>query len=512
MKFFKDHICKEPEVLVELKDRELSFENLINKYRVFLITFLIIGDYVTAYLLGFLTDAHMKFGLPGIALLYFGLYRLHVVTKKKSYKPLIKYGTIVMDYMMVFGSFYEGREMVLSTTGITLQQSLMLVSMFFLIVNSVSALKVQVHVIIFSTAFGILLNTLLHFNNGSQTVVIVYTDAFILISGFFNKYISKFIFNFFVVNHRLSNTLENLEVANEEIKTQNEEIHSQNDELATQNDYLSKQRDEISYQKHEITSSIEYARRIQEAVLDTHDEIKAVVPDSFVTFKPKDIVSGDFYWFKEVALSKKNYKIFTAADSTGHGVPGGFMSMLGISFLNEIIAEFNDEFKAATILNRMRQEVKKQLRQTSNNTEVKDGMDMALCAIDYDKMQVQFAGANNPLYIIRNIDGKLASEIEEIKPDKMPIGVYLRELESFTNHVIDIKKGDLLYTFSDGFYDQFGGETGEKFKKRRFRELLLSVAHLSMKEQKAKIENTLANWMGDEHEQIDDITVIGVRV
>jgi serine phosphatase RsbU (regulator of sigma subunit) len=395
--------------------------------------------------------------------------------------------------------------------GIESKQLVLISAMFYMVINSLSALRTQKKVIAISTLIGLTLNTYVQKTFDSSTVIIFYTNSFILVTGVFNQYISKFIHDFYTTNFSLSKAMDELSHANEEIKTQNEEIISQNDELATQNEYLAKQRDEITYQKQQITSSIQYARRIQEAVLDTQEEISKVVPDNFIVFEPKDIVSGDFYWFKEVNLPQKNYKVFAAVDCTGHGVPGGFMSMLGISFLNEIVTEFKDELVGSQILNRLREEVKKQLRQTSNNTEVKDGMDMALCAINYDEMKLQFSGANNGLYIIRNINGKPSIEIEEIKPDKMPIGVYIKEGKGFTNHVIDINKGDLLYTFSDGIIDQFGGEKEEKFKKRRFKKLLIDNAHLPMVEQKQAIEQTLRIWMG-ELEQIDDITILGVRV
>ncbi|MBI9068613.1 MAG: serine/threonine-protein phosphatase [Salinivirgaceae bacterium] len=505
MNFFRNHQCNEPAALLEIKKQELSIENIINIYRAFIITFLIITDFVVMHLFGKLDNWHIFIGLPGIIFLYFVLYRLHIVTKRDKPKPALKYLTIVMDYLMVFGGFYEGKEIMLSTTDLTIQQYLLFASIFFIIINTTSALRIQWKVIAFATFFGILLNTIIHASNGSSILIIIYTGIFILISGFFNKYLSSFIFQFYVTNYKLSKTLGDLQDAHEEIK-------SQNDELATQNDYLAKQRDEISEQKKQITSSIEYASRIQGVVLASSDEINQVAPDSFIFFKPKDIVSGDFYWFRKVEVFTKKYHVFTAVDCTGHGVPGAFMSMLGTSFLNEIIAEFYDELNASQILNRLREEVKIHLHQNTGKGLVKDGMDMALCAIDYEEMKLQFAGANNPLYIIRNVNGLLANEIEEIKPDKMPIGVYIREKESFTNHTIEINKGDLLYVFSDGFVDQFGGEKNEKFKKKRFKELLLSVVHLPMLEQKEILENTLKNWMDDTYDQIDDITVIGVRV
>ncbi|MDA3891898.1 MAG: SpoIIE family protein phosphatase [Salinivirgaceae bacterium] len=511
MKFFKEHMCKSQAIFVEIKKSELKMENLINKYRVFLVTFLMFGDVVFAHFTGLYDHTYVRIGIPSMIFIYFGLFKLHKLTKSEKPKPYLKYITICIDYFFISFAIFEMKHILPEMVGIEVDQIALISAMLYMVINSFSALRIQKKVIAFSTLIGLILNTYIQLTLGSASIIVFYTNGFIIVTGVFNQYISKFIHDFYTTNFKLTEAMDDLSQANEEIKTQNEEINAQNDELATQNDYLAKQRDEITYQKQQITSSIQYASRIQNAVLSTPEEISIVAPDNFIVYEPKDIVSGDFYWFKEVNLGKKKYKVFTAVDCTGHGVPGGFMSMLGTSFLNEIVAEFKDELISAQILNRLREEVKKLLRQTSNNTEIKDGMDMALCAIDYDDMTLQFAGANSALYIIRNIDGKPAPEIEEIKPDKMPIGVYIKEGISFSNQVLDINKGDILYTFSDGIIDQFGGEKGEKFKKRRFKQLLLDIAHLSMDDQKKAIEQKLKKWMGN-LEQIDDITVIGVRV
>ncbi|MDA3892097.1 MAG: SpoIIE family protein phosphatase [Salinivirgaceae bacterium] len=295
------------------------------------------------------------------------------------------------------------------------------------------------------------------------------------------------------------------------IQIKNDELEQVNDEIKSQRDNLQMQNEIVSRQKKQITSSIEYASRIQSAVIDTANEIDAVAPDSFILFHPKDIVSGDFYWFKEIKLNGKKIKLFTVVDCTGHGVPGAFMSILGALFLNKIVTEFKHEIKASEILNKMRNEVKALLQQNAGTKLVKDGMNMALGIIDCETMKIQFAGAHNPLYIIRNINGTPATNIEEYKGDRMPIGIYIKEKESFTNHVIDVSKGDLVYLFSDGYYDQFGGENGSKFNKKNFRATLLKNAHLPLSRQKLMLDQVLFQWRGN-HEQIDDITVIGLRV
>ena len=292
-----------------------------------------------------------------------------------------------------------------------------------------------------------------------------------------------------------------------EITQQNEEITAQRDEIHAQKDEVEKAKDKIEKQKESIMDSIHYASRIQEAVLPPDNFLKEIFNEYFVLFRPRDIVSGDFYW----ATKLGNKTIIVAADSTGHGVPGAFMSMLGMSFLNEIINKDN-VLQANIILNRLRENVKRSLRQTGKDNEAKDGMDLALCVIDTDEMKLEFAGAYNPLYLLRG------DEIIRVKADRMPIGIYLREKESFTNNIVDIKKGDLLYIFSDGYVDQFGGTKDSKIKSAKFKELLMENRHKSMEEQKAALVGFLESWMdnydkkGRKYSQIDDILVIGIEI
>jgi serine phosphatase RsbU (regulator of sigma subunit) len=246
-------------------------------------------------------------------------------------------------------------------------------------------------------------------------------------------------------------------------------------------------------------------------VLNFETEIHSESPDNFVLFHPKEIVSGDFYWYKEVSLVSKKLKIIAVVDCTGHGVPGAFMSILGAMFLNKIVAELNSETKACDVLNKMRNELINLLSQHSAPSSLKDGMDMALCIIDYADMKIQYAGACNPIYVIRKGQGVLTTEVEEYKGDNMPIGVFINKQASFTNHDIDVTKGDVIYLFTDGYYNQFGGESGKKLNRKLFKEILLKNAHLPMNKQKLELNQFLRNWRGG-FEQIDDITIVGIRV
>ena len=272
------------------------------------------------------------------------------------------------------------------------------------------------------------------------------------------------------------------------------------EQLVKQNKAILAQKKEIEKQKKEITDSIYYASAIQNAVFTSKTLVKQLLKEYFIFYLPKDIVSGDFYWVNE----KDNKVIITAADCTGHGVPGAFMSMLGISFLNQIVNK-NETLQANEILNKLRNLVKKSLRQTEKEDGTKDGIDMALCIIDFENLKLEFAGANNPLILIRN------KEILEIKGDKMPIGIHIKEKSSFTNHFINLQKKDKIYLYSDGYIDQFGGKLGRKYLSKNFKKLLLENHEKDMKEQKEILKKTLKNWK-NKNEQVDDILIIGVEI
>ncbi len=271
--------------------------------------------------------------------------------------------------------------------------------------------------------------------------------------------------------------------------------------LEEKNHEISLQRDQIFQQKEEITSSIEYASRIQTALLPPDELFKTLLPESFIFFRPRDIVSGDYYW-----LNKKEYKIISVtADCTGHGVPGAFMSMLGVSFLNEIVnIRPADELHANEILGELRDLVISSLRQTGKEGESRDGMDMTICIIDTNTFEMEFAGAYNPLYLIRK------GELIEYKPDKSPIGIHVKTLKEFTNHEIKLEEGDMLYTFSDGYADQFGGPQNQKFRRKTFKELLLEIHTLDMAEQKRILAERHDEWKAG-YAQVDDILVSGIR-
>ena len=287
---------------------------------------------------------------------------------------------------------------------------------------------------------------------------------------------------------------------NEEISAQSEEIASQRDNLEVMNIEITDQRDKIAAQHNEITASINYASRIQQAMLPSQEIIAKNFPEYFVLYRPCQIVSGDFYWFKQV----KNIIYIVAADCTGHGIPGAFMSMLGLSLLNEIISP-RDVNPPHETLNELRKRLKKTLHQTGEKGEQQDGMDIALCMIDLETKVVQFSGAYNPFFLVRN------NELTILKGDRMPIGVYPKDNESFTVKEVQLLPNDSFYLFSDGYVAQTNGDNLEKFKVLRFKDTLLKMQDKPMAEQKDILESTFDSWKGNQ-DQVDDILVIGVRV
>ena len=278
--------------------------------------------------------------------------------------------------------------------------------------------------------------------------------------------------------------------------------------IKKKNSLLKASKAEIENQHSEITASINYAKRIQEAILPSNSLVNKYLPNSFIYYKPKDIVAGDFYWMH--ILPEPNgwdvdgdVVLFAAADCTGHGVPGAMVSVVCNNSLNQSVKEFGIT-QPSLILEKTRELV---IDTFSESIEkVQDGMDLALCALNLKTNVLNYSGANNSLWIIRNNSEK----IEEIKADKHHVGK-CDLMPPFTNHNIQLKKGDTIYIFSDGYVDQFGGPRGKKFMSAKFKELLLSIQDKSMSDQKKLINKSFNNWMG-KLEQVDDVCVIGVKI
>ena len=289
--------------------------------------------------------------------------------------------------------------------------------------------------------------------------------------------------------------------SNVQLARQNQEIENQKEEIEAQRNMATEQRDKIARQNEIITESISYASRIQNAVLPQQNTVNNIFPDYFIYYKPKNIVSGDFYWINQI----DSKIVIAAADCTGHGVPGAFMSMLGTAFLNEIINQ-KKILDPGHILYKLRKTMIHALHQDAKKTGSRDGMDIALSIIDMNTRELYFSGAFNPLYIIRD------NTLIELRANRMPIGVHgIYQNTAFSVEKIQIKKDDLLYFFSDGYSDQFGGENGVKFGKQAFRKLLLNIHQHAMEEQKELLDHNLQAWQKN-WSQIDDIMVLGFKV
>jgi len=279
-----------------------------------------------------------------------------------------------------------------------------------------------------------------------------------------------------------------------------QKVKERTEEVVKQKDEIDSQRSKLEELYTDVTDSIRYAKRLQDSILPPEKLVKKYFPSSFVLFKPKDIVSGDFYWVGK----QKNEYMFAAVDCTGHGVPGAFMSLVGA---NGLSSAFNEHklTKPGLILDDLNKYANDSLNK-SNDDSIRDGMDITLCSINFEEMKLRFAGANNPVYLVR--DG----ELEIYKTNRFAIGSFTYGEHNYENFELDLKKGDKIYAFSDGYPDQFGGPRGKKFMYKKFKELLVETVNDSMETQKKLLEDRLAEWMGEEHEQVDDIVIFAVEI
>jgi serine phosphatase RsbU (regulator of sigma subunit) len=311
-----------------------------------------------------------------------------------------------------------------------------------------------------------------------------------------------------VINEESTERLRSLEHRKEleHLRSEKAIMEAKNQELEKAYSLIEESRNEIAEKNKEITDSIKYAQRIQAAILPSDELVKKMLPNSFVFYQPKDVLSGDFYWVSEVVTDKKeSFTLAAVADCTGHGVPGALMSIVGNNFLRicEHEASVNSPADALEFIN---VGVSNTLRQEAATSTIKDGMDISFLAIDYSVMKFYYAGAKHSMYVVR--DG----ELTEIKGDKHPIGAFLgEELRPFTKHERAFKKGDMLYLFTDGYVDQFGGKLGKKFRYKQFRRLLTHLSTLPMEEQNSMIASAFEKWRGA-FEQLDDVCVMGIRV
>ena len=287
---------------------------------------------------------------------------------------------------------------------------------------------------------------------------------------------------------------------NQEIRKQKTMINHQYEELMLKTEAVEVQQKLVMEKNKNIMDSIRYAEKIQIAIMPSKAAFKKMLPQGFIYFQPRDIVSGDFYFLHE----NRNKIFFAIADCTGHGVPGGFMSMLGISLLNDIVKD-KKILDPGDVLDLMSVKIISELKQTDKTGKSKDGMDITLCRLNKDKTELVFASANNDLWIIRD------NVLIEYKSDRQPVGFHFGSITQFNQQKVSLHKGDQIFTFSDGYADQFGGKKGKKFKYKQLQQLLISSSQLLMEKQKEVLHETMEVWKGD-LEQVDDILIIGIRV
>ncbi len=341
-----------------------------------------------------------------------------------------------------------------------------------------------------------------------------------------NYEIKNLIINFSSLKKELSELINNfktkvkertleVEGKNNKLELQKEEIESQNEHLQSQNIVIEIQKKNLEEKNFNLLSSIRYAKQLQDALTPDINDLKGMFKDSFVLNMPKDIVSGDFFWFKNIKNENYNVSLFAVADCTGHGVPGAMMSMLAIALLNEIV--YRKSVKSSNqVLDELRAQIKKSLRQTGQKPERQDGLDIAFCVIDNDTKELSFSGAYNPLWIFReNNNSKFQNnedlfEFIEFKGNKQPVGVYPNETP-FVEHKILLKHNDVIYMFSDGFHSQISSKTNRKLNKNDMKYFIYRSINKSIKEQCKYLEKEFTNWKGN-FEQVDDVLVLGIKI
>jgi serine phosphatase RsbU (regulator of sigma subunit) len=478
---FKRVKISSPEIRQAVNRREMITEKRLNHFRTVFVLYTVISNLLVANNQGIMLFM-MSFGL----IAFFLIGGIYYFTAQNKYYSWLKYAAVFFDFTMTFGFmwlsinyFFDNIRGQIIISYLSFNISVLL---FF---NLLSLLRSKRDIVLFSGFMALLVNTVLFSLFAYEPAVLVFYSVLIIVFTIFNLWAARQILTAFIANKKL-------EAANRKISQHNEEILAQRDEIQAQ-------KEQIEDYSDNITNSIRYARRIQRAALPDIEILSKYFLDYFIFYRPKDIVSGDFYWMKE-----KNGRLFVAAaDCTGHGVPGAYLSILSISLLNEIANRA--DITAAEVLEELRGSIKTSLRQEQKNPfETQDGLDISLIIKNRDSHEIQYAGAYNSLCLTRK--GKLS----EIKATRCPVGPYPKE-KSFENHVIPIQGGDRLFLFSDGFQDQSGGPKNAKFKSRPFKQLLAKTSELPPKAQKLNLEQNFDNWKAG-HEQIDDVLIIGLQV
>jgi len=471
---------------------QATFKNL----HIFIIVAILILGYFTFSDLFIRTIHEAVFTriIPLFLSLYLLILRVLPKSNKKLiitiYSILIAYLPIMLYALLILYKNTDTFESTVSSTILVIFIMSILLQTNTLISIIIYFLPITIFVILILTIFKFEKENLLTVINIFPMIILGFLTNFIQNKLRFNNFKSKYLLE--KEKNKADKLYKNTLVMNKNLQTKNQEI-------TQQRDVIKEKKNEIERQHKHITDSINYAQKIQEAMLPSKEIFSNNFKNYFIYYNPKDIVSGDFYWIEKI----EDKIIYAVADCTGHGVPGAMLSLLGISLLNKITAQ-NVDLKASGIMEQLRKELKKSLKQTGEDKyETKDGMDMALCVLDTKTKKIQFSGAYNSLYIHRK------NKLIELKSDRQPIGLYPKERD-FTNHEFQLETNDILYSFSDGFSDQFN-DKGEKYNIKRFKKLLANIADKNLSKQKEILETEFKTWKSTK-KQIDDIVIIGIKI
>jgi serine phosphatase RsbU (regulator of sigma subunit) len=483
------------------QEREMKVEFILNKFRFFLLLFIAIFDIAADFKsVGNLSEIAESKGWILFLVLLPLLFLTHYKTRNhKVYNPWITYLMILVDISIGFLiglTFNLTHHAILPVSKLEFS---LLVSFLLLFINVLSVLRLNRNSVIFSSVLTLVTNGILYITIGEFIVTGLYTSVFIIFFSVFNVWVVTYFLEYYSLNNKLSKAFSDLQEANKEINQKNEEI-------TTQNEVIQKHYNTLKETQKSMSDSLKYAQKIQTALFTHHNILQNNFTDHFVYFNPKEKVSGDFSW----AVHIDNKLILAVSDCTGHGVPGAFMTILGFSYLNEIISE-HQITEPDKILNKLRQYIISTLHQQGKLYEPKDGMDISIIQLDFKEKKLKFSGANTSVCLIPNTQNKELESLYEFKGDRMPVS-YHYKMRPFSLLEMTFSKGDKIYLFTDGYIDQFGGPKGKKFKSVTFRRMLEQNHNYPMGKQKRLIDETMKNWLSDRYEQIDDMTVIGIEI
>mgnify|MGYP000128982293 FL=1 len=483
------------------RKREMRIEHRINTFRFLIISLIALIDTIGHFTFQDRSISELTQSKGWILFLIILplLLIVHNKTRQNKYYFQIKYLMIFVDILIVFLiglSFILSEQTIMPLSKL---EYILMVSFLLIFINALSVLRLNEKTVLYSSALTIVANAVLYLMIDKFIMAGVYTTVFILFFSVFNGWIISYFMEYYQLNKKLGKAFNDLQEANKQINQKNEEI-------TTQNELIQKHYNSLQKTQKNMSDSLRYAQKIQNALFTHHGLLQEHFSDHFVFFKPKEKVSGDFSW----ATLIDNKLIIAVSDCTGHGVPGAFMTILGFSYLSEIVNE-HQYTEPDKILNKLRQYVISSLHQEGKLYEPKDGMDISVVQLDFENKKFKFSGANTTFCFIPELENKEQQAIYEFKGDRMPVS-YHYKMRPFSLLELTYQKGDKFYLYTDGYIDQFGGPKGKKFKSVSFRRMLEQNHFLPMQKQKSILDETMKNWLSDRYEQIDDMTVMGFKI